>query len=51
MDENYLAYRIGQVKDLGDAMMAEGVPLLVPTGGHAIYLDAKRFAPHIDPEY
>ncbi|MFP4528545.1 MAG: tryptophanase [Candidatus Kapaibacterium sp.] len=50
MDENYLAYRIGQVKDLGDKMMAEGVPLLVPTGGHAIYIDAKRFAPHIAPE-
>lgn len=49
MDENYLRYRIGQVQDLGDMLLANNVPLLVPTGGHAIYLDAKRFASHIPP--
>ena len=36
---------------LGDMLLSEGVPLLVPTGGHAVYLDAKRFAPHIEPKY
>ena len=51
LDENYLSYRIGQVKMLGDMLLSEGVPLLVPTGGHAVYLDAKRFAPHIEPKY
>ena len=51
LDENYLAYRIRQVENLGNQMMEAGVPILVPTGGHAVYLDAKRFAPHIDPQY
>ncbi len=51
LEENYLEYRVGQVKYLGDTLLAAGVPILVPTGGHAVYLDAKRFAPHIEPEY
>ncbi len=51
MDENYLKYRIGQIQYLGDQLLDAGVPLLVPTGGHAIYLDAKRFAAHIKPEF
>lgn len=51
MDENYLAYRVGQVAYLGDELIDAGVPILRPTGGHGLYLDAKRFAPHIDPQY
>lgn len=51
MNEEYLRYRVGQVKYLGDKMLEGGVPLLVPTGGHAVYIDAKRFAPHIEPEF
>ncbi|MGA2298446.1 MAG: tryptophanase [FCB group bacterium] len=47
LDENYLKYRVGQVKYLGDLLTKADVPYMVPTGGHAIYLDAKRFAPHI----
>lgn len=50
LDENYLSYRIGQVKMLGDILLENGVPLLVPTGGHGVYLDAKRFAPHVPPQ-
>ena len=49
LDENYLEYRIEQVKSLGDMLIAGGVPILVPTGGHAVYLDATRFCPHIPP--
>ena len=51
MDENYLAYRIGQVEYLGDKLLEAGVPILQPTGGHGLYLDAKRFAPNIAPEH
>lgn len=51
LEENYLEYRIGQVKYLGDLLTEAGVPIIKPTGGHGVYLDAKAFAPHIDPEY
>lgn len=50
LDENYLESRISQVSYLGNLLLKKNVPLLVPFGGHAIYLDAKRFAPHIPPE-
>jgi tryptophanase len=51
LDENYLEYRIGQVKYLGDLLTDAGVPILRPTGGHGVYIDAKLFAPHIKPEH
>ncbi|MFC2131936.1 tryptophanase, partial [Bacteroidota bacterium] len=50
LEEDYLKYRIAQVKLLGDLLLDAGVPILVPTGGHAVYLDATRFAPHIPAE-
>jgi tyrosine phenol-lyase len=50
LDENYLEYRLRTIEYFGDALRKAGVPILEPTGGHAVYLDAARFAPHIMPE-
>ncbi len=50
LDENYLKYRIRTVEYTGQKLINSGVPILVPPGGHAIYLNAKKFAPHIPPE-
>jgi len=50
-EEDYLTARIGQVKRLGDSLIEAGVPILRPTGGHAVYLDAKRFLPGMDQEH
>jgi tryptophanase len=47
LDERYLAHRVGQVRAFGDALQATGVPIVLPVGGHAVYLDARRFLPHI----
>lgn len=47
MDKKYLEHRIGQVQYLGERLLEQGVPIVEPPGGHAIYLDARRFLPHI----
>lgn len=43
----YLHARISQIAYLGEQLKKEGIPILEPFGGHAIYIDAKRFLPHI----
>ena len=47
IDESYLHYRIHSTKYLGDKMTENGIPIIQPPGGHAIYLDAKAWLPHI----
>jgi tyrosine phenol-lyase len=50
IDEHYLQYRVRSVEYLGEKLHAAGVPILLPPGGHAIYLNAKEFASHIPAE-
>ncbi len=45
----YLEYRVGQVYYLASLLKKGGVPMVEPTGGHAVFIDARRFLPHIPP--
>jgi len=45
--DDYITWRIDQIRYLGEQLLAAGIPIVVPIGGHAVYLDAKRFLPHI----
>lgn len=47
LDEHYLTYRLRSVEYLGNKLTESDVPILRPPGGHAIYIDAKRFLPNI----
>jgi tyrosine phenol-lyase len=47
LDEHYLEYRIRSVEYLGEKLVSAGVPILRPPGGHAIYLNAKKFLDHV----
>jgi tryptophanase len=49
LEEDYLRYRIASTAYLGNHIAEEGVPIVQPPGGHAIYLDARAFLPHIPP--
>jgi tyrosine phenol-lyase len=50
LEEDYLRYRIASTTYVGDHLTSQGVPIVEPPGGHAIYLDARRFLPHIPPD-
>jgi tyrosine phenol-lyase len=47
LDEDYLRYRIASTAFLGNRIAKEGVPIVQPPGGHAIYIDARAFLPHV----
>jgi len=49
LDEDYLRYRIVSTAYLGKHISDAGVPIVQPPGGHAIYLDARSFLPHVPP--
>jgi tryptophanase len=49
LQEEYLQYRIRSTAYLADKVSSAGVPIVRPPGGHAVYLDAKSFLPHIPP--
>ncbi|MEM2318027.1 MAG: tryptophanase [Candidatus Bathyarchaeia archaeon] len=50
IDEEYQAYRHRQVEYFASLLRDGGVPIVEPPGGHAVYIDAKKFLPHIPPE-
>ena len=49
LEEDYLRYRIVSTAYLGQHISDQGVPIVQPPGGHAIYLDARAFLPHVPP--
>lgn len=50
VDDDYIANRIAQVRHLGSQLLDAGVPVVVPIGGHGVFINAHRFLPHLDPE-
>ncbi len=50
LDEDYLHYRVRSVEYLGEHLLAAGVQIVEPPGGHAIYIDAGAFCEHLRPD-
>lgn len=50
LEQEYLEYRVGQIKYLGERLLDIGVPIIEPPGGHAIYIDAGQMLAHIPRE-
>ena len=49
LHEDYLRYRIRSAEYVGEKLLAAGIQIVEPPGGHAIYIDAAAFCPHIPP--
>ena len=50
MQYEYIEHRIKQVRYLGEKLKSAGVPIVEPIGGHAVFLDARRFCPHLSQD-
>jgi tyrosine phenol-lyase len=50
LDDHYIASRINQTQELGRKLIEAGIPVVRPPGSHAIFIDAKRFLPHLDQD-
>jgi tryptophanase len=50
LHEDYLRYRLRTAEYMGEKLLAGGVGIVEPTGGHAVYIDAKEFLPHLGPQ-
>lgn len=50
LDDRYIRARVRQTDALGQMLLDAGVPIVTPTGSHAIFLDARRFLPHVDQD-
>ena len=50
MQFEYIEHRVKQVRYLGDRLLEAGIPVVEPIGGHAVFLDARRFCPHLTQE-
>lgn len=50
LDEDYLRYHYAATEYLGNSLSKAGVPIVLPPGGHAVYIDAREFLPHVPPE-
>jgi tyrosine phenol-lyase len=50
LDDDYIRMRIEQTQEFGRKLMQAGVPIVVPPGSHAIFIDARRFLPHVEQE-
>jgi tyrosine phenol-lyase len=50
IEYDHMRARVGQVIYLGDKIASEGVPIVRPIGGHAVFLDARGFLPHVDQD-
>jgi tryptophanase len=50
LEEGYLRYRLRTAEYLGEKLLAGGIAIVEPTGGHAVYLDARAFLPHLGVE-
>ncbi len=50
LHEDYLTYRIRSVEYLGEKLLEAGIQIVEPPGGHAVYIDASSFCPHVPPD-